>query len=419
MKRIFFLLLVFVLIAVFFGGAFVLAYPWQYYKKEQALHAKILRPKDQLRLEMDQVQQDEYLNRGLLTWKSLHFQNFDLIFPLKNPEIYFLPTPKWIDGKNILAGEYYHRNHKKMLSFQIRTVTTLKFDHFGQKFFREVPYAREILKKKTEEDIWKDLLKRDLKIEIPENWLALEAISTHWDLWHQVGGRELVYRYYLMMVRDQLLKDTGAEDFVASSDQTFLVFDKKETQGLAEGLRRETMAFYLNQKLYSLELVSDFEDKDAQKLREVFLRNFHFNLSDENETISLYAQFKNLSYDLKIDAAGLVYLYSAWSHSVNNKKILEEIIFYQEKNKNNFEFLNPFYEYTKKRYGNTLSDQVTEFDDAETKLNKKIGNEMQQDKKEMSEAEVDRLTPVQKTEHFIEKAKKDKNTDSSEKVLVE
>jgi len=38
------------------------------------------------------------------------------------------------------------------------------------------------------------------------------------------------------LVRDQLLKDTGAEDFVASSDQTFLVFDKKETQGLAEGL---------------------------------------------------------------------------------------------------------------------------------------------------------------------------------------
>jgi hypothetical protein len=238
-------------------------------------------------------------------------------------------------------------------------------------------------------------------------------------LWHEFGGKKLVYNYYLMNVRNQLLKEMSADNFVVSPDQSFLVFDRSEKQGLSEGLRRETMVFYLNQKIYSLDLISDFKDEEAQTLREVFLKNFRFNPTDESETISLYAQFKNLSYELKLDAVGLVYLYSAWSHSVNNKKILKEIIFYQEKNRNNFKCLRPFYEYTRNRYGNALSDQVTEFDDAETKLKKKIGSEIQAENIDLKPSQVDNLKPTDKAEYFLEKAKKEKNIDSLEKVLVE
>jgi hypothetical protein len=419
MKKFLFIFMALLFFVAIFGSLFMLAYPWQYYKKELKKYQHVIMPKEQLRLELDPIDEKKYLNTGPMSWKTIHFQNFDILLPLKNPEIYFLPTPLWVDGQNILAGEYYHRNNIKMLSFQIRPVTTLKFDHFGQKFFREVPYAREALKKKTEEIIWQDLLKVDLHVEIPQGWFDPDSVMRYWDLWHEVGGQQLVYNYYLMIVRNQLLKDMQADNFVSSPDQSFLVFDKNEKQGLSEGLRRERMVFYLNQKIYSLELISDFKDQEAQKLREVFLSNFRFNPTNENETISLYAQFKNLSYELKLDAVGLVYLYSAWSHSVNNKKILQEIILYQEKNKDNFRFLRPFYEYTRNRYGNTLSDQVTEFDDAETKLKKNIGTEIQAENKDLKVSEIEKLKPIEKAEYFLEKAKKEKNIDVQEKVLVE
>jgi hypothetical protein len=419
MKKVLIIFTALLVVVVFFAGLFVMAYPWQYYKKEQTKNQHVLLPKDQLRIEMSDEDQKKYLDRGEASWKTIHFQNFDIILPLKNVEVYFQPTPLWVDGQNILAGEYYHRNNTKMLSFQIKPVTNLKFDQFGQKFFREVPYARDILKKKTEEQIWQDLLKVDLNIEIPRGWFDFESVSRYWDLWHEQGGEKLVYNYYLMVVRNQLLKDMKADNFVVSPDQSFLVFDKTEKQGLSEGLRRETMVFYLNQKIYSLDLISDFKDTEAQQLREVFLKNFHFNLADENETISLYAQFKNLSYELKLDAVGLVYLYSAWSHSTNNKRILQEIILYQEKNKNNFKVLNPFYLYTRDRYGKVLSDQVTEFDDAETKLKKNIGSEIQDENKLLKVNEIEKLKPLEKAEYFLEKAKKEKSIDSQEKVLVE
>lgn len=51
----------------------------------------------------------------------------------------------------------------------------------------------------------------------------------------------------------------------------------------------------------------------------------------------------------------MIYLYSAWSHDLNNRDFVRVIILFLERGKLNLKYLKPFYEFAYRKFGSTLS----------------------------------------------------------------
>jgi hypothetical protein len=126
----------------------------------------------------------------------------------------------------------------------------------------------------------------------------------------------------------------------------------------------------------------------------------------------LYKEFKQLNFSRQVDQEGMLYLFSAWTHELNNLELLKEMIFFLERGRNNSKQLRPLYSFAMNHYGKTFTSKkiFNVHDDPNLILQRKIEIET-----------IERLEAASKNKPemnlYLKKAKEEPGEESKDMVI--
>lgn len=273
-------------------------------------------------------------------------------------------------------------------------------DQFQEQGLFELPLVRRELMKRSSLEVWNDVFSKKI---------------TGWDLPWQT----MVYNLYILHLRQRLLP----EGFVAYGK-----LDGSEGMAYVEmpspnkDYRTEIVMSFDKGLILSYLLVSERDNADSADLRTRFLKGIKFRPSDEALSPLIYREFKNLSFARQVDQEGMLYLLSAWSHSLQDVELLKEMIYFLERSPQNVSHLKPLYRYAFTRYKKTFTTQELglESDDADIRLQREIELEELRERLRLQErpktspvAPV--LTPKDQMDSYLRRARENKTKGAPKK----
>ena len=349
-------------------------------------------------------------------FSSFHFSNFLIPLPFNHPVFYFIPNIKIESTGPRLGGSFLDGKNSELFTFMVEKTYKLETISGDQKLFL-LPIFKNYISRKNGEEIWRDLFLK--KISLPKNIgknfhesiLALKELSYN----------DLVYNLYILYNRNHL--------FPANSLR--ISYDQKTSHGLITipskdpKYRLELLLIIDKGTVYSMTIKTKINDSSSENFRVRVLNDTIYKNSTIDSAIPIYAQYKSIPYNKRIDQQGMTYLFSAWSHDLLNREYIRVIILFLERGKSNLKYLKPFYEYAYKKFGSNLSgenDLLLETSDE--LLKRKMKEELENEVKK--EEEINTLknegnfsSPDEKIKFYLQKAKEKKtNSDDSEKVLI-
>jgi hypothetical protein len=260
-----------------------------------------------------------------------------------------------------------------------------------QKFF-QLPLVRRELKKKTPEEVWHDLFRS--KIE-------------GWDLPFPV----MAYNLYLLHLRASILP-AGFIDYGPLEDEGMAYV---EIASKNKDYRTEIVFSFERGLLLSYLLISERNNVDSDEIRTRVLKGMSFRTSDKMISPIVYKEFKQLTFNRQTDQEGMLYLFSAWSHQMENVEMLKEMVYFMERGQKNGPQLKPLYRYIFDRYKKTFTtrDVGLEQDDPEIRLQRQIELEANAERQKLQEKpkEVPKavpITPRDRMDEFLRKAREEK-----------
>ena len=108
---------------------------------------------------------------------------------------------------------------------------------------------------------------------------------------------------------------------------------------------------------------------------------------------TLYGEYRHLPFEKRKSQAGMLYLFTAWTHQLDNKKYLREMIQFLERGKEHEQQLKPLYKYGFDRYGTSFSMKI------ENRKNLETAHERL---KRKSEEEINKLKMGNATDEQLE-----------------
>jgi hypothetical protein len=222
---------------------------------------------------------------------------------------------------------------------------------------------------------------------------------------------------YILNLRSRLLPEKIKSIEYDSESQVGLVIFED-----SNNLRVERI-FVLNQGIvYPISIKTNLLYPLAKISRNKFIRTLKFKDSSKDSSVSIYAEYKNLEYRERLDQKGMILLFSAWSHDLENKDYIRVIIMFLERGQTNIKYLRPFYEYAYKKFGSTFSNEKDFLiESGEEKLKRKMTEELELEQK----IEANKKTPIyegqidnqdEKIKSMLIKAKESK-VNSDDKVM--
>lgn len=350
-------------------------------------------------------------------FKYFHFSNFLIPFPFNHPQYSMIPNIKIEATGPRLGASFLDEKNSELLSIMLEKNYKLETTSGEQKLFL-LPLFRNYIAKKTDDEIWKDLFSK--KLSLPSN-VGKSFIDSLLML-KNVSYNELVYNLYILYNRNHL--------FPKNTEK--ILFDFKNGNGLIE-LPSDDIKYKLEKLMivekgvvYSVLIKTKLGEPISEHFRNKLIKEIKYKSSNSDSAIPIYAEYKNISYNHRIDQQGMTYLYAAWSHDLGNRDYIRVIILFLERGKLNLKFLKPFYEYAYKRFGSNLSNETDYLlETPEEKLKRKIKNDLEseiktEEEKNNSKFEGKFSSPDDKIKYYLQKAKENKtNADDSEKVLIQ
>lgn len=350
-------------------------------------------------------------------FKIFHFSDFLLPMPLNHPLFSLIPSIKTESSGLRLGGNFLDGKNAELFSFMMEKAYKFETVSGDQKLF-SLPIFRNHIQRKTEEEIWKDLFSKKLSLPSNVGKSFYESLLTL----KKVTYNDLVYNLYVLYNRTHL--------FPINSKR--ISFNQKTSNGLIEipsndkNYRLERLYIIEKGIIYSLTLKTRIDNTAAENFRGRLLSETLYKGSTSDSAIPIYAQYKSIPYNNRIDQQGMAYLFAAWSHDLSNREYVRVIILFLERGKSNLKFLKPFYEYAYKKFGSNLSG-VGEvlLETADEKLKRKVKEELESEikKEEMLNSpkfEGNFSSPDDKIKFYLQKAKeKNNNSDDSDKILIQ
>jgi hypothetical protein len=278
---------------------------------------------------------------------------------------------------------------------------TLYKDHSrGQELFK-LPYVRNRILKKSLDELWKDIF--SYKIQVKEKSLD-----------------DMIYDLYILHLRSKILpKDAIRYGMVQNGKLALVELTSADKDYIVEVVLSQTGG-----SIFSYVIKTEKENSESRKLRSKFLETIVFSPVDESLGRLLYTEFKQLHYARQIDQEGMLYLFAAWSQQLDNVDILKEMIYYLERGQNTKKQLQALYTYAFKKYGKTFTTRkdLGDGDDPDLALQRKIELEQRDERKAAEENKgkappVPELTPEEKMNLYLKKAKEDKSLKSDEMIV--
>jgi hypothetical protein len=151
-----------------------------------------------------------------------------------------------------------------------------------------------------------------------------------------------------------------------------------------------------------------------------------YKASAKEDSIQIYNEYKKLNYEQRVDQEGMIYLFAAWTHNIDNESFLREMIKFLERGNDNNIHLQPLYEFAYKKYGSNYSDDVgNRKETAQKRLERKTKEELEKEieterKRNVENIEGSFSSDEDKIKFFLQKAKDDGgNIDDKDNVLRE
>lgn len=347
-------------------------------------------------------------------YQTFHFGHFELPMPMNHPLFFMIPTIKMEGAGPRLGASFMNGKDFELFSFMLERSYKLDTTLGDQKLFI-LPVFKNYIARKDSTEVWKDLFEK--KLSLPNQG---ESFLASLDQLKQVSYYELVYNLFILYNRH----------FFIPPEAEKITFLNQENWGLVSlpsddpKFKRERIYVIEKGIVYPLQIKTRIGNKAAENFRLKVLKEIHYKSSSSDSAIPVYAQYKRLSYGQRVDQQGMTYLFSAWSHDLNNKEFVRVIIYFLERGKLNLKYLKPFYEYAYRKFGSTLSTDSERLNEtADEKLKRKMDEEFSNTIKNENE----KVTPTfegqfssdeEKVKFYLQKAKdKNSNSDEKEKVL--
>jgi len=364
----------------------------------------------------DEIKFEKVANDEAL-FKIFHFSNFLIPLPFNHAIYSMVPIIKLESIGPRLGSSFLNGKSDELFSFIVEK--NYKFEtHSSNQSLFSLPVFRNHISRKSDEEIWRDLFLKKLSLPSNDGKSFFASLSTLKSLSYS----ELVYNLFILYNRNHF--------FPAQTKK--LSYDLKSKHGLIElssddpMYKLERLFLIENGIVYSLTFKTKIGNLASAHIREIILNGISYKSSSTDSAIPIYAEYKNISYNKRVDEQGMIYLYSAWSHDISNRDFVRVIILFLERGKLNLKYLKPFYEYAFKRFGTNLSnDDEVLLDTADEKLKRRMKEELDSEVKKEEQLknptfEGNFNTPEEKIKFYLKKAKESKiNSDDSSKELIE
>lgn len=335
-------------------------------------------------------------------WQDFHVGEFLVPLPFRHPMFIAAPQIKYL-GKETppqLGFEFINQKQKKVASIMLLPKAQFKFKNPETKLFK-VPFFQQYINDKTYKEKWRDIF--ELKYsDMPKDYKVLS------------------YYLYILHQRSQFINtNTLAFDYFPNQDLAIIEIKAKD-----KDFKHELIIKNLGGILYSFYLSTKVLDDEAKLIRNRLLTSIKFSPDSIEASKPIYDQFKNLPYEQQVTNDGLLYLFTAWSHDIDNKEFLRVMIQFLERGKDNLKFLDPLYSYSYQKYGTSYSKIDENLKEkAEEEFKRKLEEENKQERLEAErrrvlELDIDKLSPKERLEYRLKKAKENKIQSSDDKVLI-
>ena len=350
-------------------------------------------------------------------YENFHFSNFLMPLPFNHPSFSMIPTIKIENTGPRLGASFLDGNNLELFSFILEKPYKLETISGDQQLFL-LPIFRNHISRKMEEDVWRDLFSKKLSLPSNVGKSFYDSLLTL----RKVSYSDLVYNLFILYNRNHLFpQNTLRISYDLNSHHGLLELPSDDPKFLFEKL------FIIEKGIvYSLSIKTKLGNNSAEHLRERILKELIYKNSTIDSAIPIYVQYKNISYSHRIDQQGMSYLFSAWSHDLNNRDYVRVIISFLERGKANLKFLKPFYEYAYKKFGSNLSgESEVLLETPEEKLKRSVKEELEKEVKKEEQRNNAKFdgnfsSPEEKIKFYLQKAKENKtNSDDSEKVLIQ
>lgn len=348
-------------------------------------------------------------------FQSFHFSHFDLPMPINHPLYNLIPIIK-IEAQGLRLGASF-QNGKNIELFNYMVERPYKFETTSgeQKLF-SLPIFKNYISRKSNDEVWADLFRKKLSLPSNEGKSFYESLLTL----RKVSYNDLVYNLYILYNRRFAVpENTVKMSYFSEKNMGIVELPSTDPKILVERL-------YIVEKglIYPIMIKTRRTDNQAQNFRKKFIREINYKSTGTDSAISIYARYKQIPYNQRVDQQGMTYLYSAWSHDVNNRDFVRVIILFLERGQANLKYLAPFYQFAYKKFGSSLSSASGFLNEtaAET-LKRRITEELEGEVKKETDQEIFSTegqfsTPEDKIKFNLQKAKDKKiNSDDSDNSL--
>lgn len=348
-------------------------------------------------------------------WRDFHFSNFNLPFPLLHPSLLVVPYIDFEGSYDELGARFLDRGEQELAEFLILQSESYELTQKKQKLF-ELPYFRAHLREKTPAQIWQDMFTLDLDLEGKGNrdW------TTYLQELYKIDYRDLVYKLYILKMREHYFP-VNTDKFAFYKDTGVAIIDLKNDD---ESYKDELFFILEKDIIYKIKFRYNVHNIMGEVVREKILQSIRYQESSEDSTNAIYAQYKQLEYEERIDQKGMVYLYAAWSHVPKKKEFLKEMIRFLERGKGNQVYLRSLYDYAYKLYGTNFSlDKDNLKESSEERLKRLIKKESDEEyeaigREKLNIDDTKFENREQKIDFLLQKAKdNNENLDEKDNVL--
>lgn len=350
-------------------------------------------------------------------YEKFHFSHFEFPMPINHSLFSLIPLIK-IEGIGPRLGASFQTGkNDELFTFMLERPYKFETTFGNQKLFM-LPIFKNYILRKSNAEIWKDLFRK--KLSLPSN----EGKSFYQSLisLRKVTYNDLVYNLFILYNR-KFLAPEGAINLSFFDEKSIGII---EIKSLDPNILEEMIYTVEKGFVYPVYIKTKRTSKSAMNFRKKFIRELAYKESSSDSAISIYARYKQIPYVKRIDQQGMTYLYSAWSHDLMNQDFIRVIILFLERGKLNLKYLKPFYEFSYKKFGSTLSSESKNLSEkAPEMLKRKMDEELKNDIKKENEMpdykdNGEFSGAEEKIRYNLEKAKeKKKNSDDDQKLLIE
>lgn len=352
-------------------------------------------------------------------WKLFHFHHFKIPLPIRHP--YFLVVPDLRTGHDPPElGARMLTPHSKILRASFHTKKSAKFilPLEGSKIFNLPAFRNYILKKKQKE-IWKDLFKKDISLK--------EFSIFNFNILKEASYKELVYNLFILNMRTKIFPKEAIRIGYFSKRRIGIVETHEEVDSIIKDNYKVEHIYFLKEGvIHKVSLKTKSFELVSESFRQRFINKVEFTGSNTEDSIPIYNEYKKLTYRQRLDQEGMIYLFSAWTHDLENENFLREMIQFLERGKKNIVHLQPLYDYAYRKYGSNYSrDGELLKETAQKRLERKTTEELQKEmdkerKRNLQDIEGDFSTDEDQIKYFLQKAKDTgSNLDDGDNVLRE